>query len=332
MNPALTGQIDMPGLDMELFEPINERSRHELSLNVISIKDELLLEFEYHTDLFDAATIERLAQRLIALFESATADPGQRFYSLPVLTDQERQHLLVDWNATETHYPKGQCLHQWIEAQVEKTPEATAVRFEDQSLSYAELNARANQLAHHLRTLEVGPDVLVGICIERSIEMVVGLLGIMKAGGAYVPLDPEYPQERLAYMLADAKAPVLLTQQRLVDGLPEHQAQVFCLDSDWGIVSEESATNPINQTTVDDLAYVIYTSGSTGKPKGVAVPHRGIVNRLQWMHAEYRLDETDRVLQKTPFSFDVSVWEFFWPLMTGARLVVAKPGGHKDSA
>ena len=178
----------------------------------------------------------------------------------------------------------------------------------------------------------MGPDTLVGICVERSLEMVVGLLGILKAGGAYVPLDPEYPKERLAFMLEDAAVPVLLTQAHLTASLPTHQARIVRLDADWPLIAKESVSHVASSVKAEHLAYMIYTSGSTGRPKGAMNTHVAIVNRLLWMQDAYRLTPSDRVLQKTPFSFDVSVWEFFWPLLTGATLVVALPGGHKDGA
>jgi amino acid adenylation domain-containing protein len=193
------------------------------------------------------------------------------------------------------------------------------------------LNGRANQVAHHLRAMGVGPEVLVGIFMERSLEMVIAMYGILKAGGAYVPLDPEYPPERVAFMARDTQVPVLLTQRHLMASLPEHKAQVICLDSDWPSIAREDSQNLARGATADNLAYVIYTSGSTGMPKGAMNTHRGICNRLLWMQDEYQLTDKDRILQKTPFSFDVSVWEFFWPLLVGACMVVARPGGHKDS-
>ena len=206
-----------------------------------------------------------------------------------------------------------------------------ALVYENQQLTYHELNSRANQLAHYLRSKGVGADVLVGICVERSVEMVVGLLGILKAGGAYVPLDPEYPTARLSFMLEDAQFSVLLTQQQFVNKLPLHGAHLVCLDTDWQVISQSSQDNPTIVVQADNLAYVIYTSGSTGKPKGAMNTHWGICNRLLWMQQNYQLTASDAVLQKTTFSFDVSVWEFFWTLITGARLVIAKPEGHKDA-
>ena len=203
--------------------------------------------------------------------------------------------------------------------------------FEEEQLTYQQLNQRANQLALYLQTLGVRPEVLVGICVERSIEMVVGLLGILKAGGAYVPLDPNYPAERLSYMLSDSGVGILVTQSELVESLPEHSARVVCLDSDWSVIEQQPKDNLDVGLTFNNLFYVIYTSGSTGKPKGAMNIHQGIRNRLLWMQETYQLNSSDRILQKTPFSFDVSVWEFFWPLITGASIVVAKPEGHKDT-
>jgi amino acid adenylation domain-containing protein len=248
------------------------------------------------------------------------------------MTAAERRQLLVDWNDTRVDYPRDKCVHQLFEEQVERTPDARAVVFEDQSLSYGELNRRANQLAHYLRKLGVGPDVLVGVCMERSLEMVIGLLGILKAGGAYVPLDPEYPKERLRYMIDDAHAPVLLTQQHLLALFPQIDIRSICLDRDWNLIACECAENVEEITGPHNLAYMIYTSGSTGKPKGVLNAHQGICNCLLWMQSEYQLNVDDAILQQTAFSFDVSVWEFFWPLLVGARLVLAKPGGHRDAA
>ncbi|MGB5633344.1 MAG: amino acid adenylation domain-containing protein, partial [Waterburya sp.] len=225
-----------------------------------------------------------------------------------------------------------QCLHQLFENQVEKTPDAIAVVFERTHLTYQELNRKANQLAHYLQGLGVGPDSLIGICIERSLEMVVGLLGILKAGGAYIPFDPGYPQDRLAYMLSDSQVPIVLTSKMAAQALPTSDARLIYLDADWSAIAESSQDNPISTVNSKNLAYTLYTSGSTGKPKGAMNNHRGIVNRLLWMQNRYQLTASDRVLQKTPFSFDVSIWEFFWPLLAGARLVIARPDGHKDSA
>ncbi|AUT03205.1 non-ribosomal peptide synthetase [Nostoc sp. CENA543] len=237
----------------------------------------------------------------------------------------------INPNATYRDYNLSQGLHELFTAQAERTPNAIAVTFKNQQLTYQELNFRANQLAHYLQKLGVKPETLVGVCLERSLEMVVSLLGILKAGGAYVPIDPEYPQERIAYMLEDSQIKVLLTQEKLVNTIPENQSQTIYIDTEWEKISTQPNTNPQSDIQPDNLAYVIYTSGSTGKPKGAMNTHKGICNRLLWMQETYQINSTDSVLQKTPFSFDVSVWEFFWTLLTGARLVMAQPGGHRDS-
>lgn len=289
-------------------------------------------ELEYNSDLFEAATITRMAGHLQVLLTAMVENPEERITRLPLLTEAERCQLLAEWNDTAIPYPQDKRLHQWVEEQVMRTPDAVAVTFEGQQLTYRELNERANQLAHHLQRLGVGPDTLVGICVERSLEMVVGLLGILKAGGAYVPLDPTYPAERLAFMLEDAAPAVLLTQHHLLPHLSNCESEVLCLDTGWTAIAQASTQNPDVALDKENLAYMIYTSGSTGRPKGAMNTHGAICNRLLWMQDEYGLTPADSVLQKTPFSFDVSVWEFFWPLMTGARLVVARPEGHKDSA
>ncbi|MEH2381696.1 MAG: amino acid adenylation domain-containing protein [Nostoc sp.] len=321
----------MFGMETEIFAPPISFTGFDISFNVIEISDELILNCEYNTDLFDADTISRILGYFQTLVEGIITHPEQRLFELPLLSEAEQHQLLVEWNNTQVDYPQDKCIHQLFEAQVEKTPDAVAVVFEEEQLTYGELNVRANKLAHHLQTLGVKPEVLVGICVERSIEMVVGLLGILKAGGAYVPLDPTYPQERLSYMLADSGVEVLLTHRQLLSSLPSPTAQVVCLDSDWGAIEQHQKENLDVGVGGDNLAYVIYTSGSTGLPKGAMNTHQGIRNRLLWMQDAYQLTSSDRVLQKTPFSFDVSMWEFFWPLLTGARIVIAKPEGHKDS-
>ncbi|MGJ5672511.1 MAG: non-ribosomal peptide synthase/polyketide synthase [Nostochopsis sp.] len=322
-----------------------EQTNYPLAV-VVAPGEQLLLKVMYDTGRFEDGAIARMLGHFVTMLEGIVTNPQQQISQLAILTASEQQQLLVEWNRTQIDYPQDKCIHQLFEEQVERTPDAVAVVYENEQLTYQQLNSRANQLANYLQTLGVKPDVLVGICVERSLEMVVGLLGILKAGGAYVPLDPEYPIERLSFMLEDAQVPVLLTQQRLLEKLPEHQAQVVCLDTDWQSISQISQDNAltfaerlVEKLTVGiapvqptNLAYVIYTSGSTGKPKGAMNTHQGICNRLLWMQQAYQLTAVDCVLQKTPFSFDVSVWEFFWALFTGARLVVAKPGEHKDNA
>jgi amino acid adenylation domain-containing protein len=295
-------------------------------------ESELILKIAFDRQRFDDVTIKRMLGHLKTLLEGISENPNQPLWKLPLLTEAERHQTLCEWNNTRVDYPKDRLIHQMFESQVEEIPDSIALVFEDEQLTYKELNQRANQLAHYLQYIGVGPETFVGIAIERSLEMVVGLYGILKAGGAYVPLDPAYPADRLAYMIEDANVPVLLTQKKLIDRLPSHKAQVLCLDTDWDeLIAGQSIENPISQATLENLAYTIYTSGSTGKPKGVMNTHGGILNRLLWMQEAYQLIASDHVLQKTPFSFDVSVWEFFWPLMFGARLVVACPEGHKDS-
>lgn len=252
--------------------------------------------------------------------------------SAETLTNADRQRVLEEWNNTQIHFPEEVCIHQMFEAQVEQTPDAIAVWFENQSLTYQQLNQRANQVVHSLQTSGVKPGCLVGVYLDRSLEMVVGLLGILKAGAAYVPLDPAYPLERLSFILADTQVTVILTQAPLVESLPPHTAKVICLDSDWQTLAAESQENPIVAVNSNHLMYVIYTSGSTGQPKGVMIPHRGICNQLHWRQTTFCLTATDRVLQTISFSFDPSVWQIFWPLSCGAQLVLPCPGGHQDSA
>jgi amino acid adenylation domain-containing protein len=304
----------------------------DLSLTIFEIGQSLAADFHYNVDLFEAETIERMGAHFQTLLAGIATNPDQHILELPLLTQQELHQVLVAWNDTQRDYPQQATLHQLIEQQVQRTPGAIAVTFEGVALTYTELNRRANQLAHNLRAAGIGPEKRVGVCMERSLEMVVGLLAVLKAGAAYVPLDPGYPQERLAYMLEDAQVPVLLTQTALLEHLPPHTAETICLDTFWESERSEAETNPASGVQPDNIAYMIYTSGSTGKPKGVMNTHRGIVNRLHWMQQQYGLTEQDHVLQKTPFSFDVSIWEFFWPLLSGARLVVARPGGHQDTA
>ncbi|WDD30116.1 amino acid adenylation domain-containing protein (plasmid) [Nostoc sp. UHCC 0926] len=307
-------------------------AKFDLALEVQQKSDEIKGWFKYSTDLFDEATITRMVGHFQTLLEGIVTQSQASISELPILTDAERYQILVEWNNTKVDYPLNKSIYQLFEEQVARKPNEIAVIFEHQELTYQKLNSDANQLAHYLQQLGVKPDTLVGICVERSLEMVVGLLGILKAGGAYVPLDPDYPPDRLAYMLADSQVSILLTQEHLLNQLPPHQAKVICLDKDWQKVAVHNKENLLSRVTPDNLAYVIYTSGSTGKPKGAMNTHRGFYNRLLWMQDFYKLDASDRVLQKTPFSFDVSVWEFFLPLIAGAGLVVAKPGGHKDSA
>lgn len=243
----------------------------------------------------------------------------------------ERHRLLVEWNDTETDYPSGHCLHQLFETQAEQRSDAIAVVSSDKQINYRELNRRANQLAHRLRALGVGPEVLVGLCVARSPEMVVGILGILKAGGAYVPLDPDYPPERLAFMLEDAKVPVLVTQQQLAAGLPAHEAKLVCLDSDEAAAAEDK-THPVNGINPDNLAYVIYTSGSTGRPKGIAIRHRGVVNNINDLNQRFAVNSEDRVLALSSLSFDMCVYEVLGILAAGGAIVLPEVSKARDPA
>ncbi len=324
--------LELPGLSVSPLEFDSGTAQFDLAVHLYEGEEEIRGHFEYNTDLFDSSTINRMVKHFLTLLEGIVSNPKQSISDLPLLSEAERYQLLVEWNKTRVDYPRDQLIHQLFEAQAEKTPDAVAIVFEDRQLTYSELNQRANRLANYLQSTGVGPEVLVGIVLERSLEMVIALFGILKAGGAYLPVDPTYPSERIAYMLRDARVPVLLTREKLLSKLSPCEAEVISIDTDWdNLMAGQSMETPLCKVTLENLAYTIYTSGSTGKPKGVMNTHHGILNRLLWMQEAYQLNASDRVLQKTPFSFDVSVWEFFWPLMFGARLVVARPEGHRDN-
>jgi len=310
------------GWTLTQMEVKTATSKFDLALQLQDRPEGLISRFEYSTDLFDETTIARIAGHWQTLLEGVVADPAQHIALLPLLTEAERHQLLVEWNTTQAEYPKDQCIHQLFEVQVECTPEAVAVVFEGEQLTYRQLNRRANQLAHHLHQLGVGPDVLVGLCVERSLDMVVGLLGILKAGGAYIPLDPGFPSERLVFMLEDAQAPVLVTQQHLSSRLPKQGAKVICLDADAAMLAQQSETNLLPAATSANLAYVIYTSGSTGRPKGVQILHRAVVNFMLSMREQPGLTAEDTLLAITTLSFDIAALELFLPLVVGARVIV----------
>ncbi|NTX17410.1 amino acid adenylation domain-containing protein, partial [Myxococcus sp. CA056] len=325
--------LSMPGLQSTYLLVDPGSAKFDLLLELREDRpDEIFGWLEYNTDLFDVATIQRMRGHFYSLLGAVAENPDTRLSELPLLTQEEQLQLRSDFQGQQDDFPRDVCLHSLIEAQARRTPDAEALRFEDSALSYAQLDSRSNQLAWHLRSLGARPGSLVGVCLERSLDLVVALLAVLKSGAAYVPLDPAYPRERLAGMLEDADAPVLLTHEHLKSVLPQHDSRVLCLDSQWDDVAVHSRDSLPLLAGPDAPAYVIFTSGSTGRPKGAINCHSGIVNRLLWMQQQYGLSPDDTVLQKTPFSFDVSVWEFFWPLMTGARLVLAKPGGHQDPA
>ena len=299
-------------------------TKFDLSLTVEEGAASNRAYFEYNTDLFDERTIERMAEHYQALLAAIVADPDQRLVDLPLLAADERAQLLGEWNATQQAYAGPRSLHQLFETQAERTPYMTALIVGEDVLSYADLNARANQLAHHLRSLGVGAEDLVGVCVERSPEMLIALLGILKSGAAYVPLDPNYPADRIAYMLDDAQMRVLLTQEHLVANLPEHQATTIRLDADWPQIATQPSANPNSSASDDTTAYVIYTSGSTGRPKGVMIPHRAVVNFLRSMEGQPGLSAGDTLVAVTTLSFDIAGLELFLPLITGARVVLAR--------
>ena len=324
-----TPGIEFAGLESRVFANSKARCNFDLELYLAESPAGLNVLFCYNTDLFSGETIERWLGHFRVLIEALLRDMDTTVGTLPIWSDADSRRVLVEWNDTAVEHPRDICLHELIEAQVAKTPDALAVVFEHQTVTYRELDARSNRLASALQAHGVGPDVLVGLCLERSIEMVVGLLAILKAGGAYVPVDPEYPPERIGYMLEDARVPVLLTHTKLRASLPAGEAHVICLDTfDW--LSAAGKPPSISDPSSARLAYVLYTSGSTGKPKGVAIPHVAICNHMLWMQRAFPLTSQDRVLQKTPISFDASVWEFYAPLLAGATLVMARPGGHMD--
>ncbi|HEY9809671.1 MAG TPA: amino acid adenylation domain-containing protein [Halomicronema sp.] len=320
-NPTLTAA----GVTLERCKFDRGIAALDLTLDIAKISKGLVCSFEYNSDVFEAATIKRMCGHFQVLLEAIVANPQQPVSQLPLLTERERHQLLVEWNDTAAYYPHDKCIHQLFEEQVERTPDAIAVVFKSEKLTYCQLNNRANQLAHYLQKLGVGPEVLVGICVERSFEMIVGLLGILKAGGAYVPIDPTYPSERIAYMLKDTQLPVLLTQKKLVASLPEHQGQIICLDSDWEKISKQSELSPISRVQPTNLAYIIYTSGSTGKPKGVQVCHRGLCNLATAEIQLFKVQADSRVLQFFSLSFDISIGEILMVFCAGATLCLATP-------
>ena len=314
----------------------------DLAFTVTDVDGGLAIEARSDSGRFDESFLRRTREHLSALIAGIAANPQAPVGRLPLLSDVERHRLLEGFNCTDRDWGPERTLAEYFERQASEWPDRVAVLVPavgrddmhgDETWTYGVLNARANQLARCLvRRHGVGPDVRVGVLAERSCEMVLALMAVEKAGGAYVPLDPEYPRELLHFMMEDSGAAVILTQQKFRDLPADDAVPVICLDTGWDVVSTEADENLPSRVTGDSLAYVIYTSGSTGRPKGAMNTHRGIANRLLWMQDTYTLTERDRVLQKTPFSFDVSVWEFFWPLMVGAQLVVAKPGGHRDAA
>jgi len=328
-------QRQLPGLTLSTIDVESGLSMFDLTLTLEETDGGMAGVMEYNTDIFDATTIQHMIEHFTRLLEGIAAQPETSIDRLPLLSEWEQHQILFEWNDTAADYPDKLCIHQLVEQQAERAPDAVAVVAParqvtdggERHLTYRQLNERANRLAHYLRKRGVGPDTLVGICAERSIDMMVGLLGILKAGGAYVPLDPAYPKERLAYIMEDARLQVLVTQQRLVNDLPATAGEIIQLDADWPTIAGESGANPICTVTPDNLAYVIYTSGSTGKPKGVLVPHRGVVNHNTAMLKAFRLQAADCVLQFATINFDTAAEEIYPTWYSGATLVL-RPAGE----
>jgi natural product biosynthesis luciferase-like monooxygenase protein/amino acid adenylation domain-containing protein len=319
-NTPHDSSLSLPGLTLAPFNFEIEAATFDLLLSMVDTGGGLRGLFEYSTDLFDDETVRRFGEHFVGLLASLVADPLRRVADVEFISEAERGRVLAEWNETAADFPRGRCVHELFEAQAARTPDAVAVVHNDTQLTYAELNRRANQLAHHLRGLGVGAESLVGLCVERSHEMAVGLLGILKAGGAYLPLDPSYPLERLSFMLDDARVAVLLTQESLLEALPAHWSHVVSLDGDRELIAAESEENPAPAAGPDNLAYVIYTSGSTGMPKGVMLQHEGLCNMVAAQVKEFDVRAESRVLQFASFSFDASVSEVFMALLAGARL------------
>lgn len=322
-------RVRLPGLDIEPFDFGNAITRYDISLEIYESDAAFDIFWIYNTGLFDAQTISRMARHLDNLFAGAADDPDRCVTDLPLLDPDERHRLLEVWGRGDPGFAPDLFIHRLFEAHAERTPDAVAVAMAGRRWSYGELNVRANRLAHRLIELGVGPEVLVGVCIERSFELVASLLAVLKAGGAYVPLDPDYPRGRLAFMVQDSRAAVLLASADVAGRLPDSGVPVIYPDAldDAGAGRD---ANPARALSPEHPAYVIYTSGSSGRPKGVVIPHRAIGNHMCWMGERFPLGDKDAVLQKTPCSFDASVWEFYAPLLAGARLVMARSGGHAD--
>lgn len=318
--PLMTPELQ--GLTVEPLNILRDGSQLDMFVTLWDSEQGVHGQIEYNTDLYDNTTISRFSGHFLTLLEAVTRDVHRPISQLTILTEPEKKQLLHDWNATDVHYPRESCIHRLFEMQADRTPDAIAVQYEDELLSYKELNQRANQLAHYMQSKGVGHEVLVGVYMERSADMLTGVLGVLKSGGAYVPLDPDFPKDRIAYMLDHSEVRVILTQQRLKEELPGNRAHIVCLDTDWTRISKEKKKVPAVEAKSANLAYVIYTSGSTGKPKGVQVPHLAAVNFLVSMSREPGITKNDVLLAVTTLSFDISVLELFLPLIAGAKTVI----------
>ncbi|GHO56591.1 non-ribosomal peptide synthetase [Ktedonobacter robiniae] len=329
---SLSESGTFPGLVVEPYALQTGTSKFDLLVSIREPGKEISVELEYNTALFRAETIERLLGHYLSLLEALMEHPEQPIQELPVLTKREWHTMISAWNQTETPFSDDLCLHQLFERHVAQQPGALALSYEEQELTYAQLDVRANQLAHYLRRLGVGPDVIVGLCVERSVEMVVGILGILKAGGAYAPLDPNYPEERLAFLLKETRASVVLTQRRLLANLPAQERYVICLDSDWTRIEQVQGDAPLSDVAPTNLAYVISTSGSTGRPKGIAIPHRGVVNNITDLNRRFQVGPGDSVLALSSLSFDMCVYDVLGILAAGGRIELPSASLSKDPA
>jgi amino acid adenylation domain-containing protein len=310
-------------------EHIAEEHIAKCDLVILAAKQEgnLTVSCEYNPELFDLASIQRMLGNFQTLLVGIVANPEQNISTLPLLTEAERYQLLVEWNNTDAEYPHNKYSHQLVEEQVERTPDAVAVELGEEQLAYQHLNGRANQVAHYLRSLGVKPEVPVGLCVDRTLARVIGLLGIFKSNGVYVPLDPTYPEERLTYMVSDSRVQVLLTTEKTFSSLPQlalstQGLQIVYLDRDWDVISQQSEENPVTQVQPDNLAYIIYTSGSTGKPKGVAMEHRAFCHYIWWQLQNTTVSKSARILQFAPLSFDISLQECLTTWSLGGLLVL----------
>ena len=327
LENVLIDNLELSQLGLELLDLDTGMTKFDLAALVWENGDKLVGAFEYNTDLFAATTIEHMIKHWQQLLESIAAAPEQRLSQLPWLTEAEQRQLLSEWNDTSQLYAREECAHQMFETLVEQRPETIAVTFAGAQLSdsalavtYSELNRRANQLAHSLRKIGVGPETLVGVCMERSLEMIIAVLGVLKAGGAFVPLDPTYPQARLAFMLADSQLSVLVTHKRLAEALSGHTTQIVRLDDDWEVLAQEQSENLTSGVMMNNLAYMIYTSGSTGTPKGVLIEHKGVRNLVEAQQRLFGARPGAHVLQFATLNFDAAVSEIFVTLCAGATL------------
>ncbi|HKY29531.1 MAG TPA: condensation domain-containing protein, partial [Pyrinomonadaceae bacterium] len=325
-----TDRTEVGGLQLERYEFDEDIVGYDLMVDAYEDPNRLVCRFRYSTDLFDRTTIERLTRHFENLLEGVVTNPTKKVSALLLLTESEQRQILVEWNNTERKFDQPRNVIELFERQAASTPSAVAVTFENQHLTYAELNARANQLARHLRSLGVRSETVVGICLERSLEMIIGLLGILKVGGAYLPLDPDLPKERLSFMIEDAGVRAVVTESRLSKELPLHQAKIVAVDEDQEDISLQSTENLDSAVIDESLAYVIYTSGSTGKPKGVQVPHSALANFLNSMREQPGISAPDALLSVTTLSFDIAGLEIYLPLTVGARLVVASRNETND--